>query len=160
MTVKVGINGFGRIGRNVFRAAVENRNIDFVAVNDLPVPTSTLAHLLKYDSILGELKVNVEAREGQLVVNGKEVKVLNHKDPAEIPWKDFGVDIVIESSGVFTDKEKCIECGICHSICPVIHELDEDAKELVSWTSPMGRVQGSAVARATNPQVRVFPDST
>ena len=75
MSVKVGINGFGRIGRNILRAAIENRNIDFVAVNDLPVPTASLAHLLKYDSILGELKVNVEAKEGMLIVNGKEVKV-------------------------------------------------------------------------------------
>jgi len=109
MTVKVGINGFGRIGRNIFRAAVENRNIDFVAVNDLPVPTTALAHLLKYDSILGELKVNVEAKEGLLIVNGKEIKVLNHKDPTEIPWKDLGVQIVVESTGVFREKEKAMK---------------------------------------------------
>jgi len=109
MTVKVGINGFGRIGRNVFRAAIENRNIDFVAINDLPTPTKSLAHLLKYDSILGELKVNVEAREGMLVVNGKEVKVLNHKDPAEIPWGSLGVQIVVESTGVFREKEKAMK---------------------------------------------------
>ncbi|MFA4991714.1 MAG: type I glyceraldehyde-3-phosphate dehydrogenase [Candidatus Omnitrophota bacterium] len=109
MAVKVGINGFGRIGRNVFRAAIESRNIDFVAVNDLPTPTATLAHLLKYDSILGELKVNIEARENSLVVNGKEIKVLNFKDPAEIPWASLGVQIVIESSGVFTEKEKAVK---------------------------------------------------
>jgi len=108
MAVKVGINGFGRIGRNVFRAAIENRNIDFVAVNDLPVPTETLAHLLKYDSILGELKVSVEAKEGMLIVNGKEVKVMTYKDPVEIPWKDLGVQIVVESTGAFTDKEKAM----------------------------------------------------
>jgi glyceraldehyde 3-phosphate dehydrogenase len=108
MAVKVGINGFGRIGRNVFRAAVENRNIDFVAINDLPVPTESLAHLLKYDSILGELKVSVEAKEGMLIVNGKEVKVLTYKDPAEIPWKNLDVQIVVESTGVFTEKEKAI----------------------------------------------------
>lgn len=107
--VKVGINGFGRIGRNVFRAAVENKNIDFVAINDLPVPVSTFAHLLKYDSILGELKVNVEAKEGMLVVNGKEVKVLSYKDPAEIPWANMGVQIVVESTGVFTDKERAMK---------------------------------------------------
>ena len=106
MTVKVGINGFGRIGRNIFRAAVENKNIDFVAINDLPMPPASLAHLLKYDSILGELKVNIEAKEGLLIVNGKEIKVLSHKDPAEIPWKDLGVQIVIESTGVFVQKEK------------------------------------------------------
>jgi len=109
MGVKVGINGFGRIGRNVFRAALENRNIDFVAVNDLPTPTATLAHLLKYDSILGELKVNIEAKENALVVNGKEIKVLTYKDPAEIPWASLGVQIVVESSGVFTEKEKAVK---------------------------------------------------
>lgn len=109
MTVKVGINGFGRIGRNIFRAAIENRNIDFVAINDLPVPTSTLAHLLKYDSILGELKVNIESNENMLVVNGKEVKVLSYKDPSEIPWTSLGVQIVIESTGIFTDKEKAVK---------------------------------------------------
>ncbi|MBU1888023.1 MAG: type I glyceraldehyde-3-phosphate dehydrogenase [Candidatus Omnitrophica bacterium] len=108
MAVKVGINGFGRIGRNIFRAAVENKNIDFVAINDLPVPINTLAHLLKYDSILGELKVNVGVKEDMLVVNGKEIKVLNHKDPAEIPWGGLGVQIVVESTGVFSDKEKAM----------------------------------------------------
>jgi len=109
MTVKVGINGFGRIGRNVFRAAVENKNIDFVAINDLPVPVTSLAHLLQYDSILGELKVNIEAKDDMLVVNGKEIKVMNYKDPAEIPWGNMGVQIVVESTGVFTEKEKAMK---------------------------------------------------
>ena len=115
MAVKVGINGFGRIGRNVYRAAIGNENVEFVAVNDLPVPTETLAHLLKYDSILGELKgVEVEAKENSLLVNGKELKVLTYKDPAEIPWKDLGVEIVIESTGIFKEKEtagKHIQAG-------------------------------------------------
>jgi glyceraldehyde 3-phosphate dehydrogenase len=109
MGVKVGINGFGRIGRNVFRAAIENRNIDFVAVNDLPTPTATLAHLLKYDSTFGELKVNIEAKENALVVNGKEIKIMTYKDPAEIPWASMGVQIVVESTGVFTEKEKAVK---------------------------------------------------
>lgn len=109
MAVKVGINGFGRIGRNVFRAAVENRSVDFVAINDLPVPATSLAHLLKYDSILGELRVNVEVKDNGLIVNGKEVKVLSYKDPAEIPWKDLGVQVIVESTGVFTDKEKAMK---------------------------------------------------
>jgi len=109
MMVKVGINGFGRIGRNVFRAAVENKDIDFVAINDLPVPIASLAHLLKYDSILGELKVNIETKEGMLIVNGKEVKVLSHKDPAEIPWGSMGVQVVVESTGAFRDKEKAMK---------------------------------------------------
>ena len=110
MAVKVGINGFGRIGRLVYRAAIEigTKEFDVVAVYDLPVGTKTLAHLLKYDSNFGAFKANVEAKDNALVVNGKTVNVLSAKSPAEIPWKDYGVDIVIESSGVFTDKEKCI----------------------------------------------------
>jgi len=110
MAVKVGINGFGRIGRLVYRASIVNntKDLDFVAVNDLPVGTKTLAYLLKYDSNFGTLNASVEAKEDALIVNGKTLKVLSAKSPAEIPWKDYGVDIVIESSGVFTDKEKCI----------------------------------------------------
>ncbi|OGX15613.1 MAG: type I glyceraldehyde-3-phosphate dehydrogenase [Omnitrophica WOR_2 bacterium RBG_13_41_10] len=110
MAVKVGINGFGRIGRLVYRAALKkaSKDLDFVAVNDLPVGTKTLAHLLKYDSNFGTLDANIEAKEDALIVNGKTLKVLSAKSPAEIPWKDYGVEIVIESSGVFTDKEKCI----------------------------------------------------
>lgn len=110
MATKVGINGFGRIGRLVYRAAIVKaaEDLDFVAVNDLPVGTKTLAHLLKYDSNFGKLNAQVEANEDALVVNGKTLKVLSAKSPAEIPWKDYGVEVVIESSGVFTDKEKCI----------------------------------------------------
>jgi glyceraldehyde 3-phosphate dehydrogenase len=110
MAVKVGINGFGRIGRLVYRAALTKgtRDLDFVAVNDLPVGTKTLAHLLKYDSNFGTLNANVEAGKDALIVNGKTLKVLSAKSPAEIPWKDYGVEIVIESSGVFTEREKCI----------------------------------------------------
>ncbi|MFA5145059.1 MAG: type I glyceraldehyde-3-phosphate dehydrogenase [Candidatus Omnitrophota bacterium] len=110
MAVKIGINGFGRIGRLVYRAALakNSANLDFVAVNDLPVGTKTLAHLLKYDSNFGTLNASVEVKEDALVVNGKTLKILTAKSPAEIPWKDYGVDVVIESSGVFTDKEKCI----------------------------------------------------
>jgi len=110
MTVKIGINGFGRIGRLVYRASLvkDTKDLDFVAVNDLPVGTKTLAHLLKYDSNFGTLNANIEVREDALMVNGKTLKVLSAKSPAEIPWKDYGVDIVIESSGVFTEKDKCI----------------------------------------------------
>jgi len=110
MAVKVGINGFGRIGRLVYRAALKkaSKDLDFVAVNDLPVGTKTLAHLLKYDSNFGTLDATIEAKEDALIVNGKTLKVLSAKSPLEIPWKDYGVEIVIESSGVFTDKEKCI----------------------------------------------------
>lgn len=104
--VKVGINGFGRIGRLVYRAGLNNKNIDFVAVNDLPVGTKTLAHLLKYDSTFGILKEEVTAAENSLIVDGKELKVVSYKSPAEIPWKSLGVDIVVESTGVFTDRDK------------------------------------------------------
>lgn len=110
MAVKVGINGFGRIGRLVYRAALAkaSKDLEFVAVNDLPVGTKTLAHLLKYDSNFGTLEASVEAKEDALLVNGKTLKVLSAKSPAEIPWKDYGVEVVVESSGVFTDKDKCI----------------------------------------------------
>ncbi len=105
MAVKVAINGFGRIGRLVFRAGLKSKDFDVVAVNDLPVPVETLAHLLKYDSNFGELDCSVVAKDGSLVVNGKEVKILNYKDPAELPWADMGVDIVVESTGIFRDRE-------------------------------------------------------
>ncbi len=106
MAIRVGINGFGRIGRLVYRAGFRNKNIEFVAVNDLPTDSKTLAHLLKYDSTFGILDAKIEAKEGALIVDGKELKILSHKSPAEIPWGKLGVDIVIESTGVFTDAEK------------------------------------------------------
>ncbi len=102
MAVKVGINGFGRIGRNVLRAALGNPEIDFVAVNDLTSP-ATLAHLLKYDSILGNLKNQIVAGEDFISVDGKKIKVFAEKDPARLPWAEVGAQIVIESTGRFTD---------------------------------------------------------
>ncbi|HWO84209.1 MAG TPA: glyceraldehyde 3-phosphate dehydrogenase NAD-binding domain-containing protein [Solirubrobacterales bacterium] len=114
MAVKVGINGFGRIGRNVFRAAKEaNADIDFVAVNDL-VDTPTMAHLLKYDSILGRFPGGVEVDGDTIVAGGDEVKVLSERDPAQLPWGELGVDVVIESTGFFTaraDAAKHLEAG-------------------------------------------------
>jgi len=104
MAIKVGINGFGRIGRNIMRAALGNKEFDFVAVNDI-TSAETLAHLLKYDSILGNLDAKIEAKAGAISVNGDEFKVLSVKDPAELPWKDLGVDIVFESTGKFTKRE-------------------------------------------------------
>ena len=103
--VKVGINGFGRIGRNVLRAALGDKEIQIVAINDL-TDSKTLAHLLKHDSLLGTLPVPVEAGEGQLIVDGQAVRVFSERDPANIPWRDVGVDIVIEATGFFTDREK------------------------------------------------------
>src|SRR5215471_5718443 len=107
MPVKVGINGFGRIGRNVVRAALHNPNVDFVAANDL-TDTKTLAHLLKYDSILGPLKEEVKAQAGSIVVAGKTIKIFAIKDPAQIDWSSVGAQMVVESTGKFTDaKEAC-----------------------------------------------------
>jgi len=105
MAVKVGINGFGRIGRNVFRAAhAAGADLEFVAVNDL-VDTATMANLLKYDSILGRFPGEVEVSEGGLAIDGKELKVLSERDPADLPWSDLGVDVVIESTGFFTKRD-------------------------------------------------------
>jgi glyceraldehyde 3-phosphate dehydrogenase len=104
MGLKVGINGFGRIGRNILRAALDNKNLDFVAVNDL-TNTETLAHLLKYDSILGNLPHDVKASGDMISVAGESFKVLSVKDPAQLPWKDLGVDVVFESTGLFTARD-------------------------------------------------------
>src|SRR5689334_16230514 len=104
MKVRVGINGFGRIGRNIMRAALGDKNIDFVAVNDLTTP-ATLAHLLKYDSVLGNLHSKVEVSGDGIAVDGDAFKVLSMKDPAQLPWKDLGVDVVFESTGIFTNRD-------------------------------------------------------
>ena len=105
MAVKVGINGFGRIGRNVFRTAIGNPDIEFVAVNDLTTP-ATLAHLLKYDSILGNLKNDVTYGTDSITVDGKTIKVFAEKDPAKLDWASIGAEIVVESTGFFTDAAK------------------------------------------------------
>ncbi len=114
MAVKVGINGFGRIGRNVFRAAhAAEADLEFVAVNDL-VDTATMAHLLKYDSILGRFPGEVAVSGDSISVDGRELKVLSERDPAALPWGDLGVDVVIESTGFFTkrdDAAKHLEAG-------------------------------------------------
>jgi glyceraldehyde 3-phosphate dehydrogenase len=114
MPVRVGINGFGRIGRNLFRAAqAQNADIEWVAVNDL-TDSKTLAHLLKYDSILGPYPGTVEVSDSGIVVDGKELKVLAERDPGALPWGDLGVDVVVESTGFFTkraDAAKHLEAG-------------------------------------------------
>src|ERR1044071_1642163 len=104
MSTKIGINGFGRIGRNVLRAALDRPDIEIVATNDLP-DTKTLAHLLKYDSILGAIHANVKADGDGILVNGKRIHVYAIKDPAEIDWSKFGAQIVIESTGKFTEAK-------------------------------------------------------
>jgi glyceraldehyde 3-phosphate dehydrogenase len=113
MAIKIGINGFGRIGRNLMRCSMGEKDFDFVAVNDI-TDTKTLAHLLKYDSVLGNLHEKVEAKEKSISVAGDEFGVLTEKDPAKLPWKDLGVDIVVESTGLFTkraDAAKHLQAG-------------------------------------------------
>jgi len=113
VATRVGINGFGRIGRNFFRAACEDLALDMVAVNDI-TDARTLGHLLKYDSVHGAFKGSVEAEDSALTVNGKPVKVFASKDPAALPWKDLGVQVVVESTGRFTDRagaSKHLEAG-------------------------------------------------
>ena len=105
MSIKVGINGFGRIGRLVFKAGYKRDDMEFVAVNDL-TDAKTLAHLLKYDSVHGRFPGKVEAVDDSIVVEGKAIKVLAEKDPARLPWKELGVDVVIESTGIFRTKDK------------------------------------------------------
>jgi len=104
MSIKVGINGFGRIGRNVFRAGMDNPEIDFVAINDL-TDANTLAYLLQYDSIYGMLDGVVEAADNAIVVDDREIKIISERDPAALPWKELGVDVVVESTGVFVKGE-------------------------------------------------------
>ncbi len=106
MAIRVGINGFGRIGRNVYRAAMDDPDIEVVAVNDL-TDAKTLAHLLKYDSIFGSLadELDIEAADDKIVIDGEELKVIAERDPANLPWGDLGVDVVVESTGRFTSRE-------------------------------------------------------
>ena len=113
MTLKIGINGFGRIGRNFFRASYKDPEIDIVAVNDI-TDAATLAHLLKYDSVLGILDAKIQATDDSLIVDGKEIKVLSKKNPSDINWKELGISYVIESTGLFRkrpDAEKHIKDG-------------------------------------------------
>jgi len=113
MAIRVGINGFGRIGRNVLRAGLNRKDLEFVAVNDL-TDAKTLAHLLKYDSVHGRFGASIEGKKDAILIDGKEIKVFALKDPGQLPWKDLGVDVVLESTGRFTDREggsKHIETG-------------------------------------------------
>jgi glyceraldehyde 3-phosphate dehydrogenase len=113
MSVKIAINGFGRIGRLVFRAGHKNKNVEFVAVNDL-AGTKTLAHLLKYDSVHGIMNAEIKAKDNSIIVDGTEVKTFTERDPEKLPWKDLGVDVVLESTGIFTDRagaEKHLKAG-------------------------------------------------
>src|SRR3989344_965454 len=105
--INVAINGFGRIGRLVLRAGINNKNINWVAVNDL-TDAKTLAHLMKYDSSHGRFEGTVESTADSLIINGKTIKVLSVLDPTKLPWRDLKIDVVVESTGKFTDKEGCM----------------------------------------------------
>ena len=129
MSIKVAINGFGRIGRLVFKAAQANENLEIVAVNDL-TDAKTLAYLLKYDSVHGRFPGTVEAKDDSFVVNGKTVKVLAERDPANLPWGDMGIDVVIESTGIFRAKaqiQKHIDAGAKKVILTVPSKDEIDA---------------------------------
>ncbi|MCW8860510.1 MAG: type I glyceraldehyde-3-phosphate dehydrogenase [Deltaproteobacteria bacterium] len=108
MSVKVAINGFGRIGRNVLRIASQSEALDIVAINDL-TDAATLAHLFKYDSVHGIFQGQVDTKDDQLIVNGKAIKILSQRDPSQLPWKQLGVEIVIESTGFFSDRDKAAQ---------------------------------------------------
>jgi glyceraldehyde 3-phosphate dehydrogenase len=129
MATKIGINGFGRIGRNVFKLLEENSDFEVVAINDL-TDAKTLAHLLKYDSVSGVYKGDVSAKDDAIVVGGREVKVSAIKNPAELPWKDMGVELVLESTGVFRKKAQCmmhVEAGAKKVLLSVPPKDDVDA---------------------------------
>jgi glyceraldehyde 3-phosphate dehydrogenase len=132
MAIRVGINGFGRIGRNIMRVAMADADIDIVAVNDL-TDTTTLAHLLKYDSILGNLKGHISASGDTIAVEGDAFKVLAVKDPAQLPWKDLGVDVVFEATGRFTDRENAVK------------HIDAGGARRVIVTAPAKKPDGSFV---------------
>ncbi len=108
MHIKIGINGFGRIGRNLFRASFQDPDLEFLAVNDI-TDAKTLAHLLKYDSILGGFKQDIKATSDAIVVNGKEIKVFAEKDPANIPWEKLGISVVVEATGKFKKKDEALK---------------------------------------------------
>ena len=105
MAIRVGINGFGRIGRNVFRASLNEPGIEFIAINDI-TDAKTLAHLLRYDSVHGQLEADIATEDNALVVNGKRIEIIQERDPGKLPWENLGVDIALESTGLFTAREK------------------------------------------------------
>ncbi|OHC04332.1 MAG: type I glyceraldehyde-3-phosphate dehydrogenase [Planctomycetes bacterium RIFCSPLOWO2_12_FULL_40_19] len=134
MAIKVGINGFGRIGRNVYRVIAEREGIDVVAINDL-TDARTLSILLKYDSVHGKFKGNIDSKENAIIVKGKDVRLTKEKDPAKLPWKELGVEVAIESTGIFTkraDCEKHLEAGAKKVI------LSAPAKDQLDATIVMG----------------------
>jgi len=165
--IKVAINGFGRIGRNAFKIAFERRDLEVVAVNDL-TDTKTLAHLLKYDSSYGTYDRDVDFDEENIIVDGTKIRVLSEKDPAALPWKDLGIDVVIESTGLFTDPEKAhahIDAGARRVVISapakgegaktvvlgVNEEVVEDSDEIIS--------NASCTTNCIAPVMRVLEDN-
>jgi glyceraldehyde 3-phosphate dehydrogenase len=137
MAVKVAINGFGRIGRMVFLAGLADSEIEFVGVNDL-TDTEELAYLLKHDSIQGHFTGDVEAKEGSIIVDGKEIKVFSEKDPAQLPWGDLGVDVVVESTGIFRKKEDMLK------------HVDAGAKKVLLSAPPKGDEPVKIIVKGVN----------
>lgn len=132
MAIRLGINGFGRIGRNVFRVIAKRGGIDVLAINDL-ADSKSLAMLLKYDSVHGKFQGTIEAKEKSLIVNGKEVALLMEKDPSQLPWKSLGVDIVVESTGIFTSRAECAK------------HLDAGAKKVILSAPTKDKVDATVV---------------
>ncbi|KAB2832720.1 MAG: type I glyceraldehyde-3-phosphate dehydrogenase [Candidatus Brocadia sp.] len=141
MAITVGINGFGRIGRNVFRAIAQRGGMDVLAVNDL-ADSKSLALLLKYDSVHGRFDGSIEAKEKSLFVNGKEVKLFMEKDPAKLPWKALGVDIVIESTGLFTSRAECAK------------HLDAGAKKMILSAPAKDKIDATIVVGVNNQDLK------
>jgi len=128
MSIKIGINGFGRIGRNVFRASYQDPDVEITAVNDI-TDANTLAHLLKYDSVLGILDAEIQAKEDSIFIDGREIKVFTERDPGNLPWKDLGIPVVIESTGLFRkrpDAAKHIEQGGAEKVIISAPAIDPD----------------------------------
>ena len=137
MAIRIGINGFGRIGRNVFRVIAKRMGINVIAINDL-ADSKSLAMLLKYDSVHGRFDGSIEAKERSLVVNGKDVQLLMEKDPSKLPWKSLGVDIVIESTGIFTSRADCAR------------HLDGGAKKVILSAPAKDKIDATIVVGVNN----------
>lgn len=167
MAVKIGINGFGRIGRHVLKIAFEKKDIEVVAINDL-TDAATLAHLLKYDSVYGRYQHEVGVKENAIVVNGTEIKIFAQKDPKSLPWKDLGVDIVIESTGVFRKREQVawhLEAG-AKKVILTVPSKDKVDNTIVLGVNDDALTSGDAIVSnascTTNclaPVVKVLHDS-
>ena len=181
MPIRVGINGFGRIGRNVFRASLDTSELEFVAVNDI-TDAATLAHLLRYDSVHGRLDADVQAEADALVVNGKRIRIIQERDPGKLPWKDLGVDIALESTGLFTSRDKAglhLSAGarkviisapakepditLCYGVNhtsydPVAHHIISNASCTTNCLSPVAKVLHEAfgIARGLMTTVHAY----